>query len=217
MTKQDLLQFERRYYTHDVRAAQEESRIIEGYASTVEVYYDMGWYLEIIDRKAFDNAFMDDCACLDNHQDHQVLGRVRNKTLSLSADQKGLFYSCDVAPTTAGNDMLALVKRGDIYQSSFGFSVRVAVWEEVSREALKGLIDDAVLDKVSYGGIVDVRRIKEVKTLWDVSPVTFPANPDTSVAKRSWEQFKKDVRSAGGALKWTDKDLRLMAMKMAMG
>ena len=37
-----------------------------------------------------------------------------------------------------------------------------------------------------------VRTIVKVKRLFDVSPVTYPAYPDTTVASRSLEQFTKD-------------------------
>lgn len=210
--------FERRYLTHEVRMDEGNGRLIEGYASVTDTYTDMGWYLEKIDRGAFEGANVEPCACLHNHLDHLVVGRVSNQTLTLSMDGKGLRYQCDVAKTTAGNDLLELVGRKDVYQSSFGFSVKRQVWEIVDREALKGAVAEDVLDRVSYGGKVETRTIMEVRTLYDVSPVTFPAYEDTTVAKRCRDEALGETRQLGKdfTLRLLDDDLRLRQMAMRM-
>ena len=67
--------------------------------------------------------------------------------------------------TTEGNDLLVMIKRGDISQSSFAFTVRASEWiEEVDGSTL--------------------RVITDCEMLYDVSPVTYPAYQDTSVTAR---------------------------------
>jgi phage head maturation protease len=50
---------------------------------------------------------------------------------------------------------------------------------------------------------VEVRTVKKIARLFDVSPVTFPAylNTDTSVAKRSLEAYKKEHTSPSNTWK----------------
>ena len=62
-----------------------------------------------------------------------------------------------------------MIKRGDINQSSFGFTVAEDSW--------------AKRDGTTY------RTIKRVKEMYDVGPVTFPAYPEASVAVRKLEEI----------------------------
>lgn len=222
--EQTTTDFERRYLAREVQAMGEgESRNIGGYGAVFNVFTDMWWYLEVVDPGAFANADTEATACLHNHLDHLVVGRTKNGTLQLSTDTTGLLYDCDVAKTNVGNDLLELVRRQDVYQSSFGFTIKKQVWEEVDRATLVGSVSDAVLDKVSYGGRVEIRRIMEVGILYDVSPVTFPAYNDTTVAKKSRDAWRAQLRASDprGAeiaekMRLMDYDLRLKGMRMRM-
>ena len=60
--------------------------------------------------------------------------------------------------TSYGKDLAVSMKRGDITQSSFAFTVADDSWD--TRDGM------------------DVRTINKVKRLFDVSPVTYPAYPD---------------------------------------
>jgi phage head maturation protease len=73
------------------------------------------------------------------------------------------------------------LQRGDIDQSSFSFKVaRDGVkWEET---------------RDGDGPVVATRTISKVARLYDVSPVTFPAYTDATVAIRSLEEFRKENR-----------------------
>lgn len=204
---------ERRYLPNEVRASDlPESRSIVGYCSVFEQYADMGWYLEIVSEGAFENAKFERACCLVNHDESLLLGRTSNLTLVFSADAAGLKYDCDVAPTSVGSDLLALVRRKDIFQSSFGFTVRKTTWSEVDRATLAGIVPDAVLDRVSYGGKVEVRRIEEVGEVWDASPVTWPAYEGATVGVR--KGMRDEERGMWGAN--LDLRLRLMEMEMQM-
>ena len=98
-----------------------------------------------------------------------ILARTASGTLRIYEDERGLKYEFEAPKTTAGNDVLEMIKRGDISQSSFGFTVEQDSW--------------AKRDGTTY------RTIKKVKRLYDVSPVTFPAYPEASVAVRKLEEI----------------------------
>lgn len=118
---------------------------------------------------------MSDVRALLNHDTNIVLGRTTAGTLRLRSDEIGLAYEIDLPDTQAGRDLATSVKRGDISQSSWGFSLNVNEDDDWTR---------------SDAG--EHRTIKRVRRVWDVSPVTFPANPDTSVAKRSLESAQAE-------------------------
>ena len=108
-----------------------------------------------------------------------VLGRFRNSekdTLKLELRADGVYNSCDLPQTTAANDALELIKRGDINGQSFAFEDD---WEDtengVSYERTNETID---------GKEVWIRHVKRIIGLYDVSIVTHPAYEQTSVATR---------------------------------
>lgn len=218
-------EIERRYITHEVRADGDgETRTITGTASSFSSMYDMGWFLEQIAPGAIDESTdTADCKCLFNHDTNLVLGSISGKQLELSSDQNGLYYRNKSVDTTAARDVYELIRSGAVNKSSFGFTVAKQKWEIVDRAALKGKMPEDVLDRVSYGGEVEVRTIEKIKKLWDVSPVTFPANPNTSteVAKRSrdaalGERKTEQTNKQTNTLSPFDADLRLRELEMQL-
>lgn len=108
----------------------------------------------------------DDIRALYNHEANYVLGRNKSGTLTLTEDERGLRYEIVPPDTQYARDLSILIKRGDVSQSSFGFNI-------VER--------DLQPDKKTKSM---TRILKEV-TLFDVSPVTFPAYPTTEVHVRT--------------------------------
>lgn len=107
-----------------------------------------------------------DARCLWNHDMNFVLGRVKSGTLRLSEDEQGLLIDCDPPQTALINDMvLEPIRRKDVDQMSFAFDAVRTEWIEQESD-------------------YPIRRLLEVR-LYDVSPVTFPAYPDTDVAVRN--------------------------------
>jgi HK97 family phage prohead protease len=159
---------ERRYAEHggEVRA-RAESRAVEGYAAMYGVRADLGWFTEEIAAGAFDEADTAEVVALFNHDPNYPLARNSAGTLQIELDAKGLLYRFDAPNSPMGENLLESLKRGDIKQSSFGFTVKDDKWE--------------MRDGREH------RTILKVGSLFDVSPVTFPAYPDTTVAKRSKE------------------------------
>ncbi len=100
-----------------------------------------------------------------NHDTTQVLASKRAGTLRLSEDSHGLRVEADLPDTTAGRDMAFLIKRGDVADMSFGFSVPRGG------------------DSWSDDGAT--RELREVR-LHEVSIVTgFPAYTSTTASVRS--------------------------------
>lgn len=150
-----------------------KTRKITGYAAVFDKRsQDFGGWVEVIDKRAFSDVLDDDVFALFNHDPNQVLAR--NKvSLNLSVDDTGLRYTFSAPNTTLGNDLLELVRTGVISKSSFAFRVKEQRWEHPE-------------DKTKSS----VRTITKVARLYDVSPVTYPAYPDSSVGTRA---FKKEL------------------------
>jgi HK97 family phage prohead protease len=164
---------EKRSINYEFRAMP-ESRTIVGTATVFNSAYDMGWYDEEMSADVFKNSDFSDVVALFNHDANMVLARTKSGTLKLNLTNNALEYSFEAPNTTLGNDLLEMVKRGDVYQSSFAFSVEAEDWQE--REGMK-----------------PKRVIRGIKKVYDVSPVTYPANPDTMVAKRSYDEKKGSI------------------------
>lgn len=169
----------RTFKSQEIRA-DAESRRVEGYAAVFgSESENLGWFTEEIAPGAFDDVMTDDVRALYNHDENLILARTRSGTLELSLDGKGLRYAFEAPNTTAGNDLLESIKRGDINQSSFGFRVKEDKWENKEMEE-----NGNKMTKTK-------RTIVKLERLYDVSPVTFPAYPDTEVARRSMESATK--------------------------
>lgn len=185
---------ERRYFQSEARAAKGENgeMRVGGYGAIFNKYTNMGWYAEVVMPGFFDGIKDDRCACLFNHDSNVVLGRKNNSTLTLKVDGNGLDYESKLPNHRA--DVYELVKDGYVYESSFAFTTLKTTWEEVDRSLLSGLLSEADLDQLSYGGKISVRKLEKGRELFDVSPVTYAAyegtTTDTRIAKRSFEQWK---------------------------
>lgn len=166
--------------TLEKREAEGESRKISGYAAVFEQKTKIStWYEEQIARGAFDECDFSRCVLNFNHDDNNLLGRVSSGTLKLEIDEKGLRFECELPDTTTANDILTLIRRGDIEGCSFAFVVRESSWEWLSDE------DPAQLDQ---------RTIMKISEVFDVSVVTHPAYEQTSVDARSAEVAREQHR-----------------------
>jgi len=174
-TRKQAPEPERRFYsgTLEVRSTDSGDPEIFGYALKFGVSYDMGWFTEEIHRDALSKADMADVRILFNHDVNQILGRTKSGTASVGVDEVGMWYRASLPKSPIGDNVRAAIERGDVDQSSWGFTLRYE--------------DDSTGDVWERKNGRDHRTITDVRKVWDASPVTFPANPDTSVAKRSLE------------------------------
>lgn len=148
---------------------EEDSFIVEGYASTFEEYDlwedDEMILRERIEPSAFDEADMSDVVFLLDHCG-RVYARTKNETITLTTDEKGLFTRTDLSKTSASRSVYEDIEAGNYSQMSFAFTVAADRFEEKRAEG----------EKTIYTRIID--RIAKV---FDVSAVGFPANPTTNI------------------------------------
>lgn len=183
----DIQDKEVRYLNHpvEVRAGEDgkESRTITGYAMVFESEsLDMG-FTEVIRRGAITEELInnsDVIACW-MHNPSWMLARSVNGvgTLKLELDDTGLKYTFEAPNTSTGNDVLELIKRGDVKGSSFAFVVAPEGDEWIDR-----------------GDGNYIRYINHIAGLYDVSPVVNPAYEGTSVSARSKEQLENLKKEA---------------------
>lgn len=146
---------------------------LRGYASVFDEETDIfdffyGEYKEVIRKGAFSRAIKEkqDVRALLNHDENYVFGRTKSGTLTLEEDDHGLAVIIDPPDAQWARDVLASVDRGDIDQMSFGFILK----EERVEKNEKG--------EIALREVLDL-------DLFDVSVVTYPAYPTTSVGLRS--------------------------------
>jgi HK97 family phage prohead protease len=154
----------------ETRAAEgeEQSYIVEGYATTFEPYVlfeiDGIQYKEQIMPEAFEECDMTDVIFVKDHEG-TVFARTKNGSLTLEVDNNGLMSRADLGRTSAAREMHEEIEAKMYTQMSFAFTVA----------------------EDSYDSEKHLRKIRRIKKLYDVSAVSFPANPgtDISVATRS--------------------------------
>ena len=177
-SRSKMKKIERRTFTvRDVEARQAEDGTmrLSGYAA---VFNDSSVPLpfkESIAPGAFRKTLSEtpDVRLLINHEGLPI-ARTKNGTLTLTEDDRGLYMDAEIADTSIGRDLYKLVERGDVDQMSFAFRVIRQKWsEDRSRR---------VLTEVSLAD-------------GDVSVVTYPAYPTTSVEAR------EALKSAVSAIK----------------
>jgi len=144
-----------------MESAEYEGQTIRGYAAVYNSDSEwMGGFYEQIAPGAFDGVMENDVRAYFNHDENLLLGRVSSGTLRIGSDSRGLYYEVDLPNTSYANDLVELMKRGDVNQSSFAFLIERDRWEE--------------RDGKTY------RIIEKVSRLLDVSPVSQPAYPDAT-------------------------------------
>lgn len=159
----------RTFALEEVRVADGENDagpVIEGYAAVFNApSNDMGGFREVIHPGSFKKTIGEsDVRALINHDPSLVLGRSKAGTLEMKEDIHGLRVKIHPPETTYARDLMESLRRGDIDQMSFGFNVVRDEWDNVQGQI--------------------TRHLFEVR-LFDVSAVTYPAYPQTTVQVRS--------------------------------
>ena len=188
-------------YAQELRAeSQGDEMSIVGYAALFNAESkDLGGFRETVAPGAFTRSLKggSDVHCLRNHDPNLILGRTKNKTLTLEQDERGLKFRCALDPNQQSHrDLHASIKRGDMDECSFAFTVGKdgQDWQE----------------KKGNDDWYAARTLKDVD-LVDVSAVTYPAYGSTSVQARCFpDGFSQEIRSAVGTLQ-----TRLAAEKRA--
>lgn len=154
---------------------------------TVIAEYDGIKYCEVIDRHAFDECDLSDVIMNYNHAG-KVVARLRNKTLALDINERGVDIEANLGGTTAGRELYEEIDGGYVDKMSFSFTVREA----------------------KYDSTTHTRTITKVKKLYDVSAVDIPAYNETSIAARSFFAVEHEKELA--ALEQVRRRKRLIAL-----
>ena len=151
--------------------AGEPEYIVRGYASTFEPYVlftdeDGIDYKEVIEPTAFDEADLTDVVFRVDHQG-TVYARSSAGTLTVGFDDHGLFDEADLSKTAKARELFEEIKAGNYPKQSFAF-----------------IVSEDEYDKKSH-----TRTIKKISKVFDVSPVSFPANPTTELDIKTRDYF----------------------------
>jgi HK97 family phage prohead protease len=161
--------------TVEVRAGKDGAPTITGYAAVFNsMSEDLGGFREVIRPDAFTKSLegTGDVLARAEHDSKMLLGRRSTGTLKLSVDERGLLYEINPPDTQAGRDVVTLIKRGDVKQSSFAFRVPDA-----------GDSWDTGPDGLLLRELLNVELV-------DVAPVAMPAYQATTVSARALEHVK---------------------------
>jgi HK97 family phage prohead protease len=160
----------------EVRATPDGGAILEGYATVYDYAYnigdvDRGGFTEIIAAGAATKSAAEaDVRLLINHEGIP-LARTKSGTMTLTSDDIGLRVMAELDPSNPVSASLrSAMERGDMDQMSFAFRVLRDEWN-----------DD-----------YSMRKIYELK-LFDVSMVTYPANPATVAKVRNDAQVSEQA------------------------
>ena len=158
---------DREYRSMEFVQGEENSYEVRGYASTFEPYVlltvDGVDYSERIDPHAFDGADLTDVVFRVDHEG-PVYARTSAGSINLFVDDHGLGHTTDLSRTARSRDLYEDIKAGNYPKMSFAFTV-----------------GEDHYDKATHTRIID--RIAKV---FDISAVSFPANPTTELHVRDY-------------------------------
>jgi HK97 family phage prohead protease len=196
---------ERRHYSvqgfHVEERAVGDSKtsVLVGHAAVFnQLSENLGGFREQVAPGAFSETIKaHDIRALFNHNPDFILGRNVSGTLRMEEDSTGLRIEIDVPDTQVGRDLMVSVQRGDVSQMSFGFSV---------------MPDGSVWSEDQDG--TTIRTLRSVR-LFDVSPVVYPAYPQTDIAVRSLNDWRnKQGQSQGRTPEDISRELRHLRMQL---
>lgn len=177
---------------------EEKSYMVEGYASTFEPYVlmtiDGTDYSERIEPTAFEGADLSDVVFRVDHEG-PVYARSSAGTVNVWSDEHGLAQKTDLGRTQRARELFADIEAGNYPQMSFAFTVA-----------------DEHYDKATH-----TRVIEKIAKVYDVSAVSFPANPTTELSIATRDYFngvieaEKAERLEREALELRRRKLLLMA------
>ena len=141
---------------------------VEGLAARYEPYvlyhdFDGTPVYERFERGCFDGCDMSDIIMQYDHAG-KVLARTGNGSLIVGADENGLFFAADLGRTEAARSLYDEVAAGMVTKMSWRFRVGTYYYDTETRTIVH----------------------QTVKKIYDVAPVSIPANDDTEINARAW-------------------------------
>ena len=172
----------------------EQSRTLEGYACKWgEKSEILGWYYPY--REILEPGCMTDDMLRKQrvfftmfHNREKILGRWDNGdgTLKLTLDDTGLKVECEMPDTPDGNMALELVRRGDLSDMSFAYST-----DEDDTENCVSM--EKTDEKTSEGLQVELRHVKKILNVYDVTIAANPAYEQTEIRAREQERQQREL------------------------
>lgn len=138
-----------------------------------------------------------DVTVLRDHDRSKLLARTSSGTAKVFETERGLEYEFLPPNTEDGRTVVELVRRRDLVGSSFAFLDKKVSWDEEAKRI--------------------VRTVEEVSLLDDVSPVTRPAYPRSSVAERSASEIQRQLDAWRGVARSDDDYQAEMARLLEAG
>lgn len=178
------------FEVREIGEGEEKETHIQGYALTFDNMSENMGFREIISSGSLDEADMSDVVLNFNHDNDKILARNSKLSgkgsLSLSVDEKGLFFDAVPTDTSYSRDLIANMESGILGKCSFAF--RLDYEDEESQ----------TWDWDSGDRGFDLRTIHKISELLDVSVVTTPAYESTSsnIYKRSKEEHIEEIKRA---------------------
>ena len=175
-----------RSFDFEVRAGVDENHgnVLTGRPIVFGQRTDLGWYDEIIEAEALADTDLRDVRFLVNHNTDMIpLARSRNNnensTMQMSVGTEGMDIrvDLDVENNADAKSLYSAVSRGDISGMSFMFIVDKDSWDDVDSDH-------------------PTRRIRSIKSVMEVSAVTFPAYTQTSITARGLSDALDSARAS---------------------
>lgn len=188
--------FEQRFYTFEIRSEQNEDEvgIIHGRPIVYDSRTDLGYFDEVIERGALDEADLKDVRFLVNHDTSMIpLARSRNNnansTMQMTVDAQGMAIrvNLDTKNNSDSRSLYSAIERGDITGMSFMFSVDEERWTDLESDH-------------------PTRHITKISNVVEVSAVTFPAYEDTSISARNKEALENAKATLDSVRRSLDSD-----------
>lgn len=163
-----------RSYSAEFRVEENEEagNIVVGRPIVYDEKTNLGWFEEIIERGALDEADLKDVLFFVNHDISKIpLARSRNNnknsTMQLKVDDAGLEIKAklDIENNTEAKNLYSAISRGDITGMSFMFVIDDEEWENLDSD-------------------LPLRHIKKISIVREVSAVCFPAYEATTINAR---------------------------------
>ena len=177
---------ETRAFICEVRAEKNEDHgtFITGTPIVFDQKTDMGWYEETISRDALKDTELKDVPLLVGHDTSMIpLARSRNNnensTMQLTVTETGMDIRADldVENNPKAKELYSAVQRGDMNGMSFMFTVDKDSWGDIDTDYPK-------------------RTIMSIRRVFEVSAVTFPAYPQTTIQAASEGETLDSVRAS---------------------
>lgn len=193
-----------RAFNFEVRAEQndEHGHFLAGTPIVYNEKTDLGWYDEIIDRGALNEADLRDVRFLVNHNTDMIpLARSRNNnvnsTMQLEVTDGGMNIrvDLDVENNAEAKSLYSAVERGDLDGMSFMFTVDADAWDDLESDH-------------------PTRHIEKLGKVFEVSAVTFPAYEATTISARGLDDALDSARLSLESAKAEKKALELQKQRI---